>query len=202
MSQKKWEVIRRSAQQLQNEGRFAESELLWLSALEEAEIMGRGNPALVLTLESLAAVYFHQGKFWNAAPVGKRLLAMFHEELGPDHLDVGVVATNLAIIYHEWKKYADAEPMYRLALAIKREKLGESHSEVMFLKQSHADALKAAAATRSGRWTMSGNWHAISTADSQIFEHDEILTNQGGNDQMNGEKEKSGWTSGTTGNGD
>lgn len=181
MSQKKWEFLRGTAQMAQSEGRYAEAEMLWLAALEEAEVMGLDNPALVLTLESLAAIYFHQDKYWNAAPIGKRLLALYHRKLGSEHLDVGVVATNLAIIYHSWKKYADAEPMYRLALGIKRAALGEDHPDVLFLKQSYNDALKAAAATKSGRWTMSGNWHAI--AAEPVFSTDELLLDKGGGDE-------------------
>jgi tetratricopeptide (TPR) repeat protein len=172
MSYKKWRVLAASAEQTQDKGKLPEAEAGWLSALEEAEDLGRENPMLILTLERLAEVLFLQGKYAYCAPICRRLLVLYQEMYGDEaHPSIGILACNLGMIYHAWHKYADAEPLYNLALRIKVKTLGDTHPEVLSLAKQYAGLLQSAAATKSGRWTRSGNWEAISfSMDEQLSE--------------------------------
>jgi tetratricopeptide (TPR) repeat protein len=170
MSHKKWKVLAAAAEQAQENGKLPEAQLGWLAALEEAEGLGPNNPMLVLTLERLAEVFYHLRLYSFGAPVCSRLLAIYETLYGAEHLSIGIMACNLGMIYHAWHKYADAEPQYSLALRIKTQELGPDHPDVVSLKKQYKELLQQAVATKSGRWTRSGNWAGIT------FNLQEILT--------------------------
>jgi tetratricopeptide (TPR) repeat protein len=115
-----------------------------------------------------------QGKYCQGAPVCKRLLKLYSDTLGPDHLDTAIIAHNLAMLYHSWGKLPQAEPYYRRALKIKTQVLGQRNPEVMTLlghytamlyqmnRAAEAEQLRATAIQVSnGRFTRSGRWEAI-----------------------------------------
>ena len=159
-----------AAEQAQELGKLPEAQAGWLASLEEAEGLGSNNPMLILTLERLAEVCYQERQFALGAPVCRRLLAIYESLYGAEHLSVGIMACNLGMIYHAWHKYADAEPQYSLALQIKQKSLGSNHPDVIVLKKQYADLLQSATATKSGRWTRSGNWEGLS------FNLQELLT--------------------------
>src|SRR5437868_2579102 len=140
---KKWEIYRASAEQAMQRGNFEDAENTWLSALEEAEDLGEDNPRLVLTLESLAEVFWRQRKFHQAAPICRRVLRIYETLLGADHLDVAVIANNLAMLYHSWQKYGEAAPYYQKALLIKSKGLGPDHPDVMNLRTNFENLRRA-----------------------------------------------------------
>lgn len=172
-STKRWEVYRMAAQQSQNAGNFPAAESSWLSALEEAETMGESSPFLVITLEGLAEIYWQQGRYSHAAPLCRRLLRIYEQTLGPEHMDVAVIANNLAMLYHAWHKYQEAEEYYKQALEIKEKILPKEHPELLTLLASfarllyetnrapEAERLKAATHGFSPTWRRSGNWTAF-----------------------------------------
>jgi len=169
MSHKKWRVLAASAEQTQNKGKLPEAEAAWLAALEEAEELGADSPMLILNLERLAEVLFLQGKYAFCAPICRRLLVIYQRIYEEGHPSIGILACNLGMIYHAWHKYADAEPLYNLALRIKVKALGDTHPEVITLKNQYTNLLQSAAATKSGRWTRSGNWESLSfPAEEQL----------------------------------
>ncbi|HEY9785867.1 MAG TPA: tetratricopeptide repeat protein [Candidatus Obscuribacterales bacterium] len=170
---KRWEVFKAAAQQAQMKGNLVEAEAAWLSALEEAESLGEGQPQLVITLEGLAEVYWQSGKYGQAAPVCRRLLRIYETTLGPKHMDVAVIANNLAMLYHAWHKYDEAETFYKHALRIKHGLLPQDHPELLNLLASYArllyetnrgaeaEELKAASqGFGAATWKRSGNWAA------------------------------------------
>lgn len=171
---KKWEIYRVAAQQAQQKGNLEQAEKSWLAALEEAEDFGLNSPKLTMTLESLGEIYWHQRKFSLAAPICRRVLKIYTDTLGEDHLDVGVIANNLAMLYHCWDKYEEAEEFYKLALGIKRKNLGTDHPDVINLlgnyanllnqmkRPEDAEKLKAEADEVSvNNWKRSGTWIAF-----------------------------------------
>ncbi|HEY9719055.1 MAG TPA: tetratricopeptide repeat protein [Trichormus sp.] len=169
-----WEVLSASIEEALSNENFQEAEELALAALEEAEEFERTDRRLSITLESLSEIYYMQGKYHQGAPVCKRLLKLYSETLGAEHLDTAIIAHNLAMLYHSWGKNAQAEPYYKMALKVKTAALGQRHPEVLTLlghyttmlyqmnRAAEAEQLRASAVALSkGRFTRSGRWEAF-----------------------------------------
>jgi tetratricopeptide (TPR) repeat protein len=75
-------------------------------------------------LNEQARQYFDQGRYDEAEPLYKRVLATMEKALGPDHPDTASGLNNLAAIYEAQGKYAEAEPLYKRAIAIREKALG------------------------------------------------------------------------------
>ena len=65
------------------------------------------------SLNNLAGLYQHQGRYADAEPLYKRSLAIYEKALGPDHPDVARSLNDLALLYAKQGRYADAEPLYK-----------------------------------------------------------------------------------------
>ncbi len=172
-ARKRWEIFKTAGQQAHLQGQIVQSELSWLSSLEEAETLGENSQQLVISLEGLSEIYWGQSKYAMAAPLCRRLLRIYETTLGADHMDVAVIANNLAMLYHSWKKHEDAERFYRQALAIKQQHLPETHPDLVNLLASYArllyetnrkeeaDMLKATSGSFAQTWKRSGSWTAM-----------------------------------------
>ncbi len=73
---------------------------------------------------------YHKGRYADAEPLYKRLLAIKEKALGLDHPDVGASLNDLAAVCHHQGRYADAEPLVKRALAIREKALGPDHPYV------------------------------------------------------------------------
>src|SRR5712691_4310083 len=93
------------------EGRYAEAERLFQSAIKEAERFGPEDPRVATTLNNLAELYRAQRKYAQAEPLYRRALAINEKTLGPAHPNVGATLHNLAGLYHAQGKYAQAESL-------------------------------------------------------------------------------------------
>src|SRR5207247_9152867 len=83
------------------------------------------------TLNNLAERYKEEGRYADAEPLYKRVLAINEKARGPDHLSVALALNDLAELYKEEGRYAEAEPLYKRALATRKEDLGPTHRDVM-----------------------------------------------------------------------
>ena len=92
--------------------------------------LGPEHPNVALSLNNLAGLYAHQGRYADAEPLYKRALAIREKALGPDHPDVAASLNNLAELYANQGRYADAEPLYKRSLAISEKALGPDHPDV------------------------------------------------------------------------
>ncbi|MBO0756798.1 MAG: CHAT domain-containing protein, partial [Bradyrhizobiaceae bacterium] len=81
-------------------------------------------------LNNLALLYQAQGRYAEAEPIMKRVLAIDEKALGPDHPDVSRDLGNLAALYQAQGRYAEAEPIMKRALAIDEKALGPDHPDV------------------------------------------------------------------------
>jgi CHAT domain-containing protein/tetratricopeptide (TPR) repeat protein len=70
---------------------------------------------------------YDQGKFGDAIPLAKQVLAIRNEILGEKHPDYANSLNYLALLYDEMGDYARAEPLYRQALEIRKDVLGKTH---------------------------------------------------------------------------
>jgi tetratricopeptide (TPR) repeat protein len=79
--------------------------------------MALSDVILAATLNNLAERYKEEGRYADAEPLYKRVLAISEKARGPDHLSVALALNDLAELYKEEGRYADAEPLYKRALA-------------------------------------------------------------------------------------
>ena len=141
VNQEIWNVYRAAAQNALDRGDLARAEEFWLAALEQVEDDLGVDSRLMLTLENLASVLWYQERYAQAAPIMRRLLAIYRSEYGEEHIDVGIIANNTAMLYHAWGKHKEAEPFYKTALEIKRQALGEDHPDVVAILGNYANLL-------------------------------------------------------------
>jgi tetratricopeptide (TPR) repeat protein len=111
---------------------------------------------------------YNAGRYSDAIPILRQLLAIREKALGRDHLDVATLLSDLAGLYSLQARYADAEPLYQRSLAIRETGLGRDHPDVamslnnlvaaLYSAQGHyADALIPAIVgdTGKGAWSRS-----------------------------------------------
>lgn len=124
-------LLRRVALYLQERVQYAEAEPLLHQSLAIFEkTVGSEHNDVAQTLDTLAVLYYCQGKYAEAEPVFQRALTIRKKVLEPDHPDVADSLNNLAMIYYEQGKYEQAEPLFQQALVIWETKLGPQHPYV------------------------------------------------------------------------
>jgi len=138
----RWEKDSAKASEAFQQGRYAEAETLWKSALKDAESFPPEDPRLVVSLKNLAQLYDDQKKSAEAEPLYQRLLAIEEKRLGPDHPDLATTLYHLAKLYQAHGKSAEAEPLYQRALEIKDRVLGPTHPDVIMILESYATLLR------------------------------------------------------------
>ena len=112
---------------------FLEQEVYWQQAqavLEEAvKIFEQvsNQAGLSVALRSLAELYEAQGKYKQAEPLLRGVLAIREKQLGSEHPDTATSLGNLGALYFAQGKYEQAEPLLQHALAIREKQLGPDH---------------------------------------------------------------------------
>ncbi len=70
------------------------------------------------TLNTQVHKLYGEGKYAEAIPIARRVLAIREKTLGPDHLDVGTSSNDLAELYRGLSRFAEAEPLFKRAISI------------------------------------------------------------------------------------
>ncbi len=111
-------------------GSLDEAAMALEKGLAEAEKVGPGNARLPEMLNRLGAVYYYQGKYYDAEPLFRRAIALL-EKAGPKKAaDLGQVFYNLAGLLKSQGRFAEAEETYKRVLAIWDEALGPDHPDL------------------------------------------------------------------------
>ena len=92
-------------------------------------------------MSDLAEMYYAQGRYAEAEPMLRQVLAVREKKLGPNHPEVAASLNNLAALYKDQGRYAEAEPMYRRAVTIDLKALGPEHRQVAMLLGNLAEAV-------------------------------------------------------------
>ncbi|HEX7784784.1 MAG TPA: tetratricopeptide repeat protein, partial [Methylomirabilota bacterium] len=143
-----WESPMAAGDRAYQQGRYAEAERFFTSALERAERVGPQDPRVALSLGLLAAAYQAGGSYAPAEPLLQRALVIGETLLGPNHPEVASTLTALARLDTAQGRFAQADPFLRRALAIDERVLGPEHLEVA----GTLDAL-ASLERQQGRYT-------------------------------------------------
>ncbi|GFH55193.1 TPR-like protein [Chaetoceros tenuissimus] len=93
--------------------------------------LGPDHPRTLTSMNNLALLYYHQGKYDLAEPLYKDCLSKYETKLGPDHPDTLRFFNNLAILYYVQGKYDLAEPLYKDCLSKNKTKLGPDHPDTL-----------------------------------------------------------------------
>ena len=99
-----------------------------LAIVEKA--LGENHPHVARSLNNLANLYLHQGRYDEAEPLLHRSLAIREKVLGENHPRVATSLNTLAELYRNQGRYDQAEPLYHRSLAIREKALGENHPDV------------------------------------------------------------------------
>ncbi|WP_204139938.1 tetratricopeptide repeat protein [Halomicronema sp. CCY15110] len=78
-------------------------------------------------LELQISDLYQSGSYSSIIPLAEEVLAIFEQELGPEHPDTARSLNNLAFFYKLTGHYQEAEPLYLRALAVYEQQLGSSH---------------------------------------------------------------------------
>ena len=81
-------------------------------------------------LEAEVVQLYRAGKYSEAIPLAKEVLALYEKALGPAHPDVATSLNNLAELYQRQGRYGEAEPLHRRSLALREKALGQEHPDV------------------------------------------------------------------------
>ncbi len=78
-------------------------------------------------LNQTARYLYRRAQYPQAEPLYQHTLAIYEQQLGPEHPDTANSLNNLAALYNEQGKYEQAEPLLQRALAIREKQLGPEH---------------------------------------------------------------------------
>ncbi len=70
---------------------------------------------------------YREGRYLEALPAAKEILAICERSLGPEHPNTATALNNLAELYRSMGDYAKAVPLHRRAIEIKEKALGPDH---------------------------------------------------------------------------
>ena len=114
----KWDKFDDAGFNAYQAGKFPAAEKGWMAGLEVARRLypktefPDGHANLAQSLNNLAALYQHQGKWSEAEPLFKDALDMRRRLFKGDHSSLATSMNNLAALYEAQGKVADAEPLY------------------------------------------------------------------------------------------
>jgi CHAT domain-containing protein len=100
-------------------------------------LLGANHPDTANSLNNLAGLYYSMGRYGEAEPLYKQVLAAREQSLSPNTgalvgtntLDTALALNNLASLYRAMGRYSEAEPLYQRALTIKEQRLGANHPD-------------------------------------------------------------------------
>ena len=105
-------------------------------------VLGREHPDTLRSMNSLAHVYWREGKYAQAEALQSQALQVQRRVLGPEHPDTLRSMNNLAIDYGAQGKYAQAEALYSQTLEIRRRVLGPEHPDTLESMNDLANAYR------------------------------------------------------------
>ena len=122
----------RRAQELANEGKYADAEPLLLRVLQlRLANLGERHADIAATYDEIGENLRAQGRHAEALPWHHKALALRTLLFGENHGWVAYSHDQLANTHYDLGQFADGEPHVRSALDIRRSALGETHKLVI-----------------------------------------------------------------------
>lgn len=169
-----FEKIIRSATKAQQQGRDAEAERLYLSAVQEAEKLGPENPRLAVALNNLGMLYEHEGQLAKAEQLLNRAFAIDEKVFGPDHPRVANDLNSRAVFYRASGQEAEAENLLKRALEIQERLPADEHPQLLVPLNNLAAIYPSPKKVRRGRAplraSLADNLPSKSELENQVSE--------------------------------
>ena len=129
---KSWDELNDQIDILFEEGDYSEVIVVSEKALKVAnETYGADHPNTAKSMDALANVYNHLGKFKDAESLYCQALAIKEKTLGKDHQDVATSMNSLAQLHRIMGRYSDAEPLLKQVLEIMENEFGNDHLKIV-----------------------------------------------------------------------
>ena len=126
-----------------NHGKLREAEALYKRGVATNLLPRRSNYRdIEEPLLRLACLYFEQGRYVQAEPYYRQVLAMAEEVLGPDHPTTAYRAGHLGVLFHDWGEPAVAEPFYRRVLEALEKPLAKGCYDLAIFLYGYSDLLR------------------------------------------------------------
>ncbi len=106
--------------------RYLPHALMCARLIEDYSLEFAASPHL---LSKTAYYLYKRAQYPQAEPLFKRALAIYKQQLGPEHPFTATSLNNLAGLYRAQGKYEQAEPLFKRALAIREQQLGPTHPD-------------------------------------------------------------------------
>jgi tetratricopeptide (TPR) repeat protein len=90
-------------------------------------MMGQDHPNTLISMNNLARLYEHQGRYAEAEPLLVKAAGVSRRVLGAAHPNTLRYMNNLSEFYQNQGKYMQAEPVLMEALELERRVLGKEH---------------------------------------------------------------------------
>ena len=100
------------------------------------------HPQTAASLNDLASLYRHQGRYAEAEPLYERALTIREEKLGLEDPDTATSLYDLGRLRYQQERHAEAKPLFERALRIQKEALGREHPDTTRTRRALEDLLK------------------------------------------------------------
>lgn len=115
---------------VENQGRYAEAEQLYRSALDSSrKAHGPTHPEIAAILNELAGAVDAQGRYGDAEQLHRQALTMRQQMFGEKHAQVSQSLSNLAQTVRHLGGYKESETLYQRALSMAQEVHGSEHPD-------------------------------------------------------------------------
>ena len=104
----RWNASWRAGIAAYQEGRYSESERLYLAALVDAEQLKPRDWRLAVTLNDLGTLYVEWQRYDDAETHLQRARSVWEEVEGPRHAGTATTLNNLGELYRQLHRYAEA----------------------------------------------------------------------------------------------
>jgi len=156
VSHDEWQSLINEANQLYEDKRYAQAELLFAAALRLAEKLvskeslsapdQKGGAdereklrlRLAKSMNNMAALYHTQGKYTMAEDLWQKCMSLKTELYGDKHVEIAVNLHNLAVVSSARRQFEKAEAYYKQALEMRELLLGMNDKELIPILQNYA----------------------------------------------------------------
>ncbi|MGI9076185.1 MAG: tetratricopeptide repeat protein [Gemmatimonadaceae bacterium] len=142
----RWEKFSEAGRECALAKQYDKAEEAYLAAMRAAEHFGDDDPRLPATLNALARVYCMRNKFFPAAALLHRLVAIAERTLGDQHPRVAGVVANLAEMYARLGDIRQELTLRERAHAIRKNSgdsddatLAKGYERLVFLRRKYAE---------------------------------------------------------------
>ncbi|KAF2676251.1 kinesin light chain [Lentithecium fluviatile CBS 122367] len=153
-------LVWKSAMTLLSDGRYNESEELFVQVIETFKrVLGDEHPDTLTSMANLASTYWNQGRWKEAEELEVQVIETFKRVLGDEHPDTLTSMANLASTYRNQGRWKEAEELFVQVMEMRKR----------VLRDEHPDTLTSMANLASTYWNQ-GRWKEAEELEVQVMD--------------------------------